>query len=74
MDEFRKNHFTWRSHERLSLLSVGQQDLERVSGVRPEIDGFDAIFIANHPDIVEESSGSVGQIWRHHPDYASVGK
>lgn len=56
MDEFRKNLFTWRStwrsHERLNLVSVGQQDLERVSGVRPQIDGFDAIFIANHPNII----------------------
>lgn len=52
MDDFRKNLFSWRLNERLSLASVGQQDLERVSGVRPQIDGFDAIFIANHPNII----------------------
>ena len=45
-----------------------------MSGVCPEIDGFDAIFVANDPNIIEESSGSVGQIWRHHPDHAPVGK
>ena len=78
MDEFRKNLFTWRStwrsHERLNLVSVGQKDLKSVFGVCPEIEGFDAIFVANNPNIVEESFGSVGQIWRHHPDYAPVGK
>ena len=74
MDEFRKNLFNWRKNDRRSLVSVRQQDLECVSRVRPQFERFDAIFVANHPNIVEETSGAVGQLWCHHPDHAPIGK